>query len=306
MRSRSSPVLVQEAAEQVASTYPALLICHADGGQTGAWVRCFQPKRLVRAMLVAGSARGAVPAFRRARFPGPPPEPGVPVIPAPGSPRGPLPTTVAPPPGSAVPGLDCQARTTVFTGDSCPADSPPQPRRAPLPCGRLSRTSDYYGHSATTRHQQQTTHLPAAPRRGGRRRVASHVHHQPVDECGAQLYPDSLARGTPQPFPLASSPATTYRLRSRSPPSRRACTADRPRSARLEPARRLRSVNAGSSRTPSRLACRTRAVWQYRPVPAWSGLLPPSRASPRSGCPQLHRPAATGQRRGPSIPARSW
>ena len=52
MRSCSSPVLVQEAAEQVASTYPALLICHADGGQTDAWVRRFQPKRLVRAMLV--------------------------------------------------------------------------------------------------------------------------------------------------------------------------------------------------------------------------------------------------------------
>ncbi len=39
MRSCSSPVLVQEAAEQVASTYPAVLICHADGGQTHAWVR---------------------------------------------------------------------------------------------------------------------------------------------------------------------------------------------------------------------------------------------------------------------------
>ena len=97
----------------------------------------------------------------------------------------------------------------------------------PLAC------SDYYGHSATTRHHQRTTRLPAAPRRGGRRRVASHVHHHPVDEVGAQLYPGSLARGTPQPFPLASSPATTNRLRSRSPPPRRACTADRPTSARF-------------------------------------------------------------------------
>jgi hypothetical protein len=96
----------------------------------------------------------------------------------------------------------------------------------PLAC------SDYYGHSATTRHHQPTTRLPTAQRRRGRRRVASHVHHHPVDEVGAQLYPGSLARGTPQPFPLASSPATTYRLRSR-PPPRRACTADRPTSARF-------------------------------------------------------------------------
>ncbi len=72
------------------------------------------------------------------------------------------------------------------------------------------------------------------------------------------------------------------------------------------PARRLRGVNAGSSCAPCRLACRTRTVWQCRPVPALSGLLPPLRASPRSGCPQLHWPAATGRRRGPSIPARSW
>jgi hypothetical protein len=68
----------------------------------------------------------------------------------------------------------------------------------PLAC------SDYYGHSATTRRQQRTTRLPATRRRGGRRRVASHVHHHPVDEVGVQLYPGSLARGTPQPFPLAS------------------------------------------------------------------------------------------------------
>jgi hypothetical protein len=52
--------------------------------------------------------------------------------------------------------------------------------------------------------------------------------------------------------------------------------------------------HAGSSRTPLRPACRTRTIWQFWPVPALSGLLPPSPASPGSGCPQLHRPAATG------------
>jgi hypothetical protein len=62
----------------------------------------------VRAVAVAGSARGAVPAFRRARFPEPPSEPGVPVIPAPGSPRGPLPTNGCVAARLRSTGLDCQ------------------------------------------------------------------------------------------------------------------------------------------------------------------------------------------------------
>lgn len=58
---------------------------------------------------------------------------------------------------------------------------------------------------------------------------------------------------------------------------------------------RIKGVShAGSSRTPLRPACRTRTIWQFWPVPALSGLLPPSPAPPGSGCPQLHRPAATG------------
>jgi hypothetical protein len=47
---------------------------------------------------------------------------------------------------------------------------------------------------------------------------------------------------------------------------------------------------------PSRLACRARTVWQCQSVPSLSRLLPPGHASPRSGCLQLQRPAATGQR----------
>ena len=58
---------------------------------------------------------------------------------------------------------------------------------------------------------------------------------------------------------------------------------------------RIKGVShAGSSRTPLRPACRTQPIWQYWTAPALSGLLPPSPASPGSGCPQLHRPAATG------------
>ncbi len=52
--------------------------------------------------------------------------------------------------------------------------------------------------------------------------------------------------------------------------------------------------HAGSSRTPLHPASRTRTIWQCWPVPALSGLLPPSPAPPGPGCPQLHRPATTG------------
>ncbi|HVD18537.1 MAG TPA: site-specific integrase [Propionibacteriaceae bacterium] len=59
--------------------------------------------------------------------------------------------------------------------------------------------------------------------------------------------------------------------------------------------RRIKGMShAGSSRTPLRHACRTQTIWQYWPVPALSGLLPPSPTPLGSGCPQLHRPAATG------------
>jgi hypothetical protein len=54
--------------------------------------------------------------------------------------------------------------------------------------------------------------------------------------------------------------------------------------------------HAGSSRTPLRLARRTRPSGSPGYVPALSGLLPPSPAPPGSGCPQLQRPAATGRR----------
>jgi hypothetical protein len=110
---------------------------------------------------------------------------------------------------------------------------------------------------------------------------------------------------------MASPPAYPFRLRSR--PSRlhggraRHTDPDPPGSSRLDA---YGASRAGSSRTPSRLACRTRPVWQYQGVPSLSGLLPPSPATPGSGCPQLRQAAATAQRPGPSTPARhtgaSW
>src|SRR3954453_13077462 len=51
---------------------------------------------------------------------------------------------------------------------------------------------------------------------------------------------------------------------------------------------------AGSSFTPSHPARRTRTIWQFWPVPALSGLLPPTPAPSGAACPQLHRPATTG------------
>ena len=58
--------------------------------------------------------------------------------------------------------------------------------------------------------------------------------------------------------------------------------------------------------TPFRLACRTRVVWQCRPVPSLSGLLPPSPASPGSGCPLLHPDCCDSPEVGPFIPPGSW
>jgi hypothetical protein len=77
-------------------------------------------------------------------------------------------------------------------------------------------TSDYYGGSVPSHDQQPTAGLPATgldSRRGGRSQDGSHVHHQPVDGVGAQLFPGSLATGTPQTFPVASWPATSTGVR---------------------------------------------------------------------------------------------
>jgi hypothetical protein len=114
----------------------------------------------------------------------------------------------------------------------------------------------------------------------------SHVHHPPIVGGGGQLCPCSLAPGTPQAFPVASSTDGYTRCWSRPPCGGRALRAG-PYPPDLSRCLNLRGVDADFSRAPSRLACRTRTVWRCQPVPSLSGLLPPSRASPRSGCPQL-------------------
>ncbi len=94
----------------------------------------------------------------------------------------------------------------------------------------------------------------------------SHVHHQPVDGLGAQLFPCSLATGTPQSFPVASWPATTTGVGVARP---RACAAVRPTSARFEPAPLLEGVPSlvsSSYTSPSRLPDPGRLAVPARPV----------------------------------------
>ena len=156
-------------------------------------------------------------------------------------------------------------------------------------------TSDYYEGSVPPQGQQPTASLPT---NRGQPQDGSHVHRRPIDGGGAQLFPCSLATSTPQTFLMASAPATKFRRRSRPPHSGQTCTAPRPTSARLEPMPRLRGFSHWFAlATPSRLACRTRAVWQYRPVPSLSGLLPSTPCASRAGLP----PASATRCDGPPL-----
>ena len=75
---------------------------------------------------------------------------------------------------------------------------------------------------------------------------------------------------------MVSSPAkpTSYRVDPAPAPAGPRAT-PRPISARFEPVELLRGFTSLISlRAPSRLACRTRTVWQYQHVPSLSGPLP--------------------------------
>src|SRR5918994_5791592 len=161
---------------------------------------------------------------------------------------------------------------------------------SPSPCTRLSRAR------TTTRPPPHSTvigRLRACPsasrpeRREGDRGWFPRSP-EPIDEGGVQLNPGSLATSTPQTFLVASSPAYPFRLQSHPSQPRDGCALqtdpDPPGSSRLDA---YGASRTGSSRTPSRLARRTRPVWQCQRVPALSGPLPPSPAFPGSGCPQL-------------------
>jgi hypothetical protein len=188
-------------------------------------------------------------------------------------------------------------------------------RWTPSPCGRLSRP-------------RTTTGPPPHPGGIGRRRTFPPTSRllagegtdemvptftlEPLDGVGAQLCPCNLATATPQSFTVASRPATS--------PDHGVPRTAQPRGYALLPSpdppgsswwfRLEERSAAGSSRTPFRLACRTRTIWQCWPARRCQGCFPPSAASPASGCPQLQWLAATSPRRRPFTTARfkstSW
>ena len=195
----------------------------------------------------------------------------------------------------------------MFIGDLLPFHFVLLTRWVPSPCRRLSRP-------------RTTTDPPPHPRAISRQRACPPPHWLCDGEGDPEVVPTfTMYRSTG--LASSSSPAASPRVRRRLsswPPHRlqytdfgvasrseRACAADRPTSTRLEPAYPLRGFNHWFTFvTPFRLAYRTRAVWQCWPVPPLSGLLPPSPALPGSGCPQLHRAAATDRQRSPFISTR--
>src|SRR4051812_39649171 len=150
----------------------------------------------------------------------------------------------------------------------------------------------------TTRRSADGAPSPPRPGRSGIGTAPRWFPRSPLDRStgiGAQLFPGGLATTTPQHFIVAFDPANPGPGRS----SLGDCSS-RPRCAPLTgpdpPGSSRRSTVGGSTtgsciRTPVRLACQARAVWQYRPVLSLSGLLPPPSAPPEIDCP----PASSGR-----------
>jgi hypothetical protein len=131
--------------------------------------------------------------------------------------------------------------TSVFTGDLPPSSLLIANSLPPFAKWPAFPASDYYDGSVTSLAAEPTTRRPAGDLAGhptGPAKDASHVHRAPVDGVGGQLCPCGIAPSTPQTFLVASLPATSPGPGVARP--RRACTALRPISARLEPVYLLR------------------------------------------------------------------
>ena len=171
-------------------------------------------------------------------------------------------------------------------------------RWTPSPCARLSRPRTTTGPPphpdgiSRRRAFPPTSWLLAGEGTAG---MVPTFTLEPFDGVGAQLCPCSIATATPQTFTVASRPATSHRPRS-SPHAKRAGARcypahDPPGSSwwhllrgvqPLVPHVRLSVSLAGPG--PSGGAGPSRRC---------QGCFPPSPPSQGSGCPQLHRPAAT-------------
>jgi hypothetical protein len=101
-----------------------------------------------------------------------------------------------------------------------------------------------------------------------------------------------------RPSPWPPSPCEQYRTRSSPPEMRSGCA---PPTSPHPPGWSWRCLkrrnNTGSSRIPPRLAHQARPIRQSWADPTLSRLLPPSPATPGSGCPQLHPAATTARQR---------
>lgn len=152
--------------------------------------------------------------------------------------------------------------------------------------------SDYYGAYAPPRRQQPTMSLPAAGlagRKGGQHRGGSHVHCPPVDGVGTELYPYSLAVGTPQSFPTASRPARTERTGREGATNWSLLSTVPAQSARFRAVLRIKGPLPPvrfHCPFPSCLRGRRRLAVPSPPLRC-RGLLPPRPAPPGPGCPQL-------------------
>jgi hypothetical protein len=136
----------------------------------------------------------------------------------------------------------------VFTGDLLACQSQACELAAPL---RHATGSPGLGLLRRLRHAR-TPPADGGParRRAGRTAGRAASGRFPRSSCagrqgGAQLFPGSLATGTPQAFPVASSVAKAVTLGVAAPHAAHrcpACAADRPTSARFEPALPLAGV----------------------------------------------------------------
>jgi hypothetical protein len=166
---------------------------------------------------------------------------------------------------------------------------------------------DYYEGSAPSPGHQQTACLPAAGLAGrarGQPGDGSHVHHEPVDEHGAQLFPGSPATSTPQAFPVTTGPASIPAApESINPFQGLPRAASRPVSTRFEPVSFLRGFHHWFTRvTPSHRAHRGPGRLAVPARPGFVRAAPTLPGTSRIRLPSASPACCDRPEAGPSIP----